>query len=640
MTRFEGSKITEDAMTHLRKTLPAALLALAMAATLGACGGGGDASPPPGAPLDVTILHVNDHHSRLNAETTNLRVLTAAGTRESVTFEFGGAARVAQAIEEIAAARPNVLKMHAGDAITGDLYYTITNGQADAALMNVVCYDAFVLGNHEFDSGDAGLKAFLDFLYTPACATPVLSANVRPAVGTSPLAPRSATDYVRPYTVVQRAGQSIGIVGITVAGKTKNSSRPDATTVFLDEVTSAQAAIDELRRRGIDKIVLLTHQGYAEDQRMARALSGVDVIVGGDSHTLLGPQTLTTYGLTPGGAYPTRTTDRDGKTVCVVQAWQYNHAVGELRVRFNAAGDVETCDGQPHVLIGNATRRSASGAAALSDADRAAIAADLATQPALRVTAPSTRANAVLAPFAAQRTAFASTQIGVATENLCLRRVPGTKRDITRSALGDACNRNPFTDAHGGDAQQLVAQAFLEQGRTFGGVDIALQNAGGVRIDIAQGNITVGTVFTLLPFRNTLVRLAMTGAEIKQTLEDAITFVLAAPGNTGAYPYGANLRWTVDLNRPANNRFSNLEVKNAAGAWVPLNPTATYRVITNDFLADGQDGWLTLRTVTGDRRENTFLDYADSFLRYVQARGNVGRPAQSEFSTQVFIDTP
>ncbi len=614
--------------------LATAALAFGLAVVLSACGGS------DGKPLDLTILHVNDHHSRLDAETTNLRVLTAGGTRESVTFEFGGVARVVQAIDELAAGATNVLKLHAGDAITGDLYYTITDGAADAALMNVVCYDAFVLGNHEFDSGDVGLKTFLDFLRTPACNTPVLSANVRPRLGVSPLTPRTPTDYFRPSTIIVRDREQIGVVGITIAGKTRDSSRPDATTEFLNEVTSAQAAIDQLRAQGVNKIVLLTHQGYGADLAIARQLSGVDVIVGGDSHTLLGSDSLANYGLTPGGAYPTRTTDRDGKLVCVVQAWQYNFAVGELRVRFNAAGDVEGCDGRPHVLIGNALRRSAGGAAPLSDADRAAIVADLAQQPALRVTSPSARATTALAPFAAQRTAFASTVVGNATENLCLRRVPGIKRDSTRSALGDACNQNAFTNAHGGDTQQLVALAFLEQGRTFGGVDIALQNAGGVRIDIPQGDITVGTVFTLLPFRNTLVRLTMTGAEIKQTLEDAITFVLASGGNTGAYPYAANLRWTVDLNMPANSRFSNLEVKNDSGLWGPLNPAAVYRVITNDFLADGQDGWVTLRTITGARRENTFLDYGDSFLRYTQSRGNVGRLAQSEYSTQVFVDTP
>lgn len=620
--------------------MPMTLAALSVVCApllLAACGGGDDA---PRESLEVTILHVNDHHSRLGAESTTLQVRTAAGAREGVSFPLGGATRVVQAIDEIAATRPNVLKLHAGDAITGDLYYTITNGQADAALMNAVCFDAFVLGNHEFDSGDAGLRTFLDFLYTPVCRTPVLSANLRPTVGASPIAPRSATDYVQASTVLTRAGQRLGIVGITVSDKTKNSSRPDVSTTFADEVSSAQAAIDALNRDGVDKIILLTHQGYAADQAMARALSGVDVIIGGDSHTLLGPVGLSAYGLTPGGDYPMRTTDRDGRPVCIAQAWQYNYAVGELRVRFDADGVVERCEGQPHLLIGEPARRAAANAPALSEADRAAIRQDLGAQPALRTTVESARAAALLAPFAAQRTAFAATRIAAATENLCLRRVPGSKRDITRSTLGDACNRNAFNDAHGGDTQQLVAQAFLEQGRSFGGVDIALQNAGGVRIDIAQGDITVGTVYTLLPFRNTLVRLSLTGAEIKQTLEDAISFVLASSGNSGAYPYAAHLRWTVDLNGPANNRFSNLEVKNAAGVWGPLDPAARYRVITNDFLAAGQDGWLTLRGITGERREDTFLDYADSFLRYAQGVGRVARLAPADYSTQVFVDTP
>jgi 5'-nucleotidase/UDP-sugar diphosphatase len=604
--------------------------ALALTVTLSACGGGDD-----GKPIEVTLLHVNDHHSRLDAESTNLRVLTAGGTRESVTFELGGFARVTQAIDELAASRANPIKLHAGDAVTGDLYFTISSGRADAALMNAVCFDAFALGNHEFDNGDAGLKTFLDALREGSCRTPVLSANVRPAPG-SPLAPAGT---ILPWTLVQRDGQTIGIVGITVAGKTRNSSRPDPTTEFLAETTAAQAAIDQLAASGINKIVLLTHQGYSADQTMARNLRGVDVIVGGDSHTLLGPDSLATYGVTVGGAYPTQTTDRDGSPVCVVQAWQYSWAVGELRVRFDSAGRVESCTGQPHVLIGNATRRSATGTAALTDADRAAIATDLAAQPALRTTTPAARAVSALAPFAAQKTTFGSVVAGAATTNLCLRRIPGTRRDITRSVFAD-CNTGAFTNAHGGDMQQLVAAAFLEQGRTFGGVDIALQNAGGVRTDLSAGNVTVGNIFTVLPFRNTLVRLTMTGAEVKQTLEDAITFVLASAGNTGAYPYAANLRWTVDLNAAANSRFSNLEFRNGTGAWVPLSPTTTYRVITNDFLAAGQDGWVTLRTITGSRREDTFLDYADSFLRYTQARTPLTRPAQSEFSTQVFIDTP
>lgn len=618
----------------LIKTLAAGMCAALLLTSLAACGGSDD-----GRPLDLTILHVNDHHSRLDAETVNLSVRTAAGGRENVTFPLGGVARVAQAMDELSAGSANVLKLHAGDAITGDLYYTITNGRADADLMNTVCFDAFTLGNHEFDSGDAGLKTFLDFLRAGDCRTPVLSANTNLTLNASPLAQGSISAYVQPATIVVRDGQQIGIIGITAAGKTKNSSRPDASTTFANEAQTAQGQIDGLRAGGINKIILLTHQGYAEDVAMARALSGVDVIVGGDSHTLLGPTELTTFAVTaPAGAYPTQVVNRDGKLVCVAQAWQYGWAVGNLKVRFDQAGDVTSCGGSPQILLGNPTRR-ATGTVALTDADRIAIAADLATQPALRVTAEAARAVTTLAPYQQQRTAFGANVVGAAATNLCLRRVPGTKRDITRSKFAD-CNTGSFTSTHGGDMQQIVAQAFLEQGRTFGGVDIALQNAGGVRVDLDAGNVTVGNVYTVLPFRNVLVRLTMTGAEVKQTLEDAITFLLAGAGNTGTYPYAASLRFRVDLNQPANNRVSNLEVKNAQDAWVALNPAATYRVITNDFVADGGDGWVTLRSVTGARRENTFLDYADSFLRYTQRAGTLRRLPASEFSTQQLIDTP
>ncbi len=600
--------------------------AIGLSAALVGCLGSSD-DPP----LDLTILHINDHHSRLDAETTTLRLKNAAGTREAVTVDLGGFARVAGAIEALRSGQPNVLTLHAGDAITGDLYYTLTEGRADAALRNTVCFDALTLGNHEFDNGDAGAAKFIDELAKGSCRTAVLSANLKPRSGSA------LTGKVRASTVVQRSGQPIGIVGVTAAGKTRDSSRPDPGTLFEDEATSAQREIDALRAQGINKIVLLTHIGYPADQQLAARLSGVDIIVGGDSHTLLGPTSLADVGLTPNGPYPKQISNKDGEPVCLVQAWQYAYAVGELRVRFDGRGVVTECAGQPHILVSDNVRRSSSP---LSDADRAAMVADLRAQPGLRVQAPLPKAEQTLAPFAADKTAFGQTKIGTAAEELCLRRVPGTKRDVTRSALGDLCNKSERVNAHGGDIQQLVAQAFLEQGQRFGGADIALQNAGGVRVDVAAGDITVRHIYTLLPFKNTLVRLRMTGAQIKAALEDGVGFVLAAAGNTGAYPYTAGLRFEVDLNQPTGQRVSNLQVRLASGSWVALDMNATYRVVTNDFLANGGDGYATLKTVTGDRREDTFLDYADSFLQYVKERGQVARLPIELYSTQRFIDTP
>lgn len=106
--------------------------------------------------------------------------LTLDGTATQV--ELGGFQRYA--------GRSDVIKLHAGDAITGTRYPTLFRGEADAALMNTVCFDAFALGNHEFDNGDAGLKVFLDHLRSGSGQTPVLAANVTPQAGT-PLAGRT-----------------------------------------------------------------------------------------------------------------------------------------------------------------------------------------------------------------------------------------------------------------------------------------------------------------------------------------------------------------------------------------------------------------------------------------------------------------
>ena len=101
-----------------RRTVP--FLAVSLCAlSLAACGGSGD----KGQPLDLTILHINDHHSHLDAESTALTLKDAAGASKSVTVELGGFARVSAAIEALAAGKPNVLKLHAGDALTGTLYF-------------------------------------------------------------------------------------------------------------------------------------------------------------------------------------------------------------------------------------------------------------------------------------------------------------------------------------------------------------------------------------------------------------------------------------------------------------------------------------------------------------------------------------
>ena len=147
--------------------------------------------------------------------------------------------------DRLEADNKNVIKLHAGDAISGSLFFTIFKGEADAALMNEICFDAFALGNHEFNDGDKGVAKFIDFLKSEKCNTPVLAANIKPEVGVSALTPNSETDYIQPYTIIERGGIKVGIIGIDIVRKTVMSSSPDETTIFLDEAETAQKMVDE-----------------------------------------------------------------------------------------------------------------------------------------------------------------------------------------------------------------------------------------------------------------------------------------------------------------------------------------------------------------------------------------------------------
>lgn len=209
-------------LTKLNHALKTALVSTSiMTATLAltACNNDSDSSPEPQA-LEMTILHINDHHSHLEEDSLDI---TLGETEYEVAS--GGFPRVVEAFKTLEGqtASGNVLKLHAGDAITGTLYYTLFQGEADAAMMNEVCFDAFALGNHEFDSSNSGLKTFLDFLNPAENAncptTPVLAANVVPAEGT-PLYPAGEKSMIAPYTIKEFNGEKVGIIGIDIKSKT------------------------------------------------------------------------------------------------------------------------------------------------------------------------------------------------------------------------------------------------------------------------------------------------------------------------------------------------------------------------------------------------------------------------------------
>mmetsp|Transcript_19252 Transcript_19252/g.62774 ORF Transcript_19252/g.62774 Transcript_19252/m.62774 type:complete len:694 (-) Transcript_19252:155-2236(-) len=556
------------------------------------------------AAFSLRVLHVNDHHSHIEASAYSFL------TTIEEDIAYGGWALMVSAFAALAGDGENVLKVHAGDAITGTSYYSLFDGAPDAAVMNQVCFDAFAVGNHEFDDGDAALADFLDLLAGDgACGTAVLGANVAPGPG-SPLEGRLASYVVKAY-----GDDAVGVIGVDVAGKTMASSNPDAGTTLTDEVAAVEAAVAELEAQGVDKIVVVSHVGYDFDVEHLATLRGVDVVVGGDSHSLLMPGAFdATWTLGTAGEYPTVVANGDGDPACVVQAWQYAGVVGDLRVDFDAGGVVAACEGGPVFPVDEAT-------------DDAVLAALDAAYPSgfLRVAADAATAAAV-GEYEAQIAASYGAVVATFDEAVCLDRFPGEGRSATCDLAA--------TWTRGGGVCNLVATSFLALARE---ADVAVQNGGGCRVDIAAGDFTIEDGYEVLPFSNTIVTLDLTGAQLVDVLEEALAQPLDDGGSTGSYPYAAGLRFAVDASQPRGSRVSGVEVNaRLAGAWAPVDADAVYAVATNDYIGGGKDGYHTFGEIES---ADTFLLYTQSFLDYLEdIDGPVPAPDEADFSTTSFTD--
>lgn len=581
--------------------LPVLLLASAL---LGGCAAQSTEAPQE---LNLTVLHVNDHHSNLLPKQ---RTLSWGGQQWQVNS--GGFSRVAKQIELLRKQHDNVLTLHAGDAITGSLFFTLFGSEVDAQLMNKVCFDAFTIGNHEFDKGDAGLKEFLDKLGTPACPTAKLSANVKPALGVSPLTPATMSDSFSPYAVFQRGGHSVGVVGLTIAKKTKKSSQPDATTEFEDELSAARRAITELQSKGIEKIVLLSHIQYARDLELVTQLPAVDVVIGGDSHTLLGD--FSEFGMEAAGPYPTVINNADGETVCLAHAYQYSQVVGELQVQFS--GDqVASCGGRPHFLLGQDIQPTEGSVTTLEP-----IKAALKQSGMFSFVKPDSQVQGLLNDYQEKVQDFSGEVLARVPETICSQEI-------------DRPRRSGCADVISSGAHRITAEAFLH---ALPEADFALQNGGGVRGDIKAGEFTIGDAFSILPFANTLVSIEITGSQLKQVLEEALAYSVSDGGSTRAYPYGAGIRYSVDLTQSYGDRVSDIQIwDEESERWQSMQLQESYTAVTNSFVAGGQDGYQTFYELTEQgRANNTGIDYAKALAEFAREQGTLKRP--DEFATQAY----
>uniref|UniRef100_A0A8C0W2N9 5'-nucleotidase n=1 Tax=Castor canadensis TaxID=51338 RepID=A0A8C0W2N9_CASCN len=227
---------------------------------------------PAAGAWELTILHTNDMHSRLEQTSEDSTKCNNA------SLCVGGVARLFTKVEQIRRAESNVLLLDAGDQYQGTIWFTVYKGTEVAHFMNALRYDAMALGNHEFDNGVEGL---IDPLLKKA-KFPILSANIK-AKGS--LASQISGLYL-PYKILSVGGEPVGIVGYT-SKETPSLSNPGTNLVFEDEITALQPEVDKLKTLNVNKIIALGHSGFEMDKLIAQKVKGVDIVVGGHSNTFL-----------------------------------------------------------------------------------------------------------------------------------------------------------------------------------------------------------------------------------------------------------------------------------------------------------------------------------------------------------------
>ncbi len=499
------------------------------------------------AEFTLHVLHINDFHSRVEA--INASDSTCDADADAKGECFGGVARLATKIREmrdqLKADGQNVIVVDAGDQYQGSLFYTTYKGSDTVEFMNVIGFDAMAVGNHEFDDGPAGLA-----LLAEGVDFPVISGNLD----------LSQSDILRGKVgdklALDVGGDKVGIVS-ALAMDTPETAAPGDEVIFKDDIDSLAAGAAELAEEGVTKVIALTHSGYKRDQEFAEKVPGIDAVIGGHSHTLLGEFEGAA------GAYPTMVAGADGQEVPVATAYAYGKYLGHLVLTWDDNGKLVKAEGAPILL-------------------------DASVQPDAKIAA---RVKEMAAPI----------------EELKQKVVANIKAPID----GDRTSCR----ARECEMGNVIADAMLERVKAQG-ISIAIENGGGIRASIDAGEVSMGEVLTVLPFQNTLSTFEAKGSDVIAALENGVSQYDEAAGR---FPQVAGLKFTVDPAAPAGRRISDVQVREGNN-WAAIDPMASYGIVANNYIRNGGDGYSVFET-NAINAYDFGPDLADVLAEYLMKRG-------------------
>ncbi|WP_350349015.1 bifunctional UDP-sugar hydrolase/5'-nucleotidase [Agromyces sp. G08B096] len=537
------------------------------------------AAPAQAAPETINLVTVNDFHGRIERDGA-----------------AGGVAALATAVNQFRASNPNTVFAAAGDLIGASTFTSfIQQDVPTIEALNAAGLDVSAAGNHEFDQGWADLQGRVQDL----ADWEYISSNVF-------LKGTDDTALAESWTTTLPNGVTMGFVGaVTEELPSLVSPAGIADLEVRDIVTSVNAAAgrlsdDDPANGEADIVVLLVHEGAATTsiasatdpasafgQIVLGASDDIDAIVSGHTHLAYNHVI-------------------DGRPV--ISSGQYGEKFSNMVIQYDPVTD-ELLSMQNTVYD-----------AAIKDARGNVIGYNYTEDPALA---------ALVAGYKADADVLGAVELGDITA------------DFNRALQPDVdANGNPVpgktAESRGAESTlgNFVADVQLWSANQDGQADIAFMNPGGLRTNLAyapDGTVTYREAANVQPFANTLFTLTLTGAQVKQVLEEQWQ---PAGASRPFLKLGvsAGLEYTFDPAAPAGSHITGITFNGA-----PLDPAGSYRIVANSFLAAGGDNFPTLPKGT-DRSDTGKVDL-QSMVDWFAANG-VATPDLAQRSVGVHLSGP
>lgn len=420
--------------------------------------------------MTLHLMHTNDLHAHLIPFHPDNRVCDY----EQPACR-GGFARLKALIDSYRQKYSDLILLDAGDRFSGTVFYSLRKGQDIIRLMNEMSYDVMTLGNHDFDDGLNEIEKMMTSLQAPMVVANAVFPETTPLV-----------NQIKKSVVIERNGRKIGVIGaLTKDVKIETVYAKEIQLIPLAQVLQQEA--NRLKAQGVNIIILLSHIGFEMDQSLAQQLEGIDVIVGGHSHTLLSNQNTQDVR----GRYPTVIQNPIGKPVLIVSTGMGGQYIGQLNVVFDSAGKIVSYEGDTIEV----------------------------------------NSNSPIDPKMRQEIALIEQEMKAQLEELLTtaqNAIPFTPKQLF-------CSESCYV---GEVLTSLLLQAVPD-------ADIAFLNAGGIRAGLPQGGIHYQQLVQSYPFDSAGAIVSLTGEEIKNYIEHGLKNY-TTDDRTNAFMQTAGISYTFN----------------------------------------------------------------------------------------------